>query len=88
MCVSFGSLAQQGFLAGFPGRTEGAGKTCFGGKDRRRRAFFDVLTGGCTSIFRLLFGQKGRSGIFLYHIVTICYCKSTPVMVYSRWLKK
>ena len=33
------SLAQQGFLARFPGRAAGAGETCPGGKDRRRRAF-------------------------------------------------
>ena len=39
MCVSFGSLAQQGFLAGFHGRTVGAVKTCFVEKDRQRRAF-------------------------------------------------
>jgi len=39
MCISLGSLAQQGFLAGFPGRTKGAGKTCSVGKDRQRRAF-------------------------------------------------
>jgi len=39
MRVSFGSLAQQGFLAVFPGRAFGAGENGFGGKDRRRRAF-------------------------------------------------
>jgi len=39
MRVSLGSLAQQGFLAAFPGRAEGTGEGCFGGKDRRRRAF-------------------------------------------------
>ena len=39
MCGGFGSLAQQGFLARFPGRAEGAGETCFGGKGRRRRTF-------------------------------------------------
>jgi len=36
------SLAKQGFLAGFSGRTKGAGETCFGGKDRRRRTFSTV----------------------------------------------
>ena len=39
MCGEVGSLAQQGFLAGFHGRTKGAVKTCFVGKDRQRRAF-------------------------------------------------
>jgi len=39
MRVSFGSLAQQGFLAVFPGRVFGAGENGFGGKDRPRRAF-------------------------------------------------
>ncbi len=39
MCGGFGSLAQQGFLARFPGRAEGAGEMCFGGKGRHRRTF-------------------------------------------------
>ena len=39
MCGEVGSLAQQGFLAGFHGRTKGVVKTCFVGKDRQSRAF-------------------------------------------------
>ena len=39
MCGGFGSLAEQGFPARFPGRAVGAGETCPVGKDRQRRAF-------------------------------------------------
>ena len=39
MCGGFGSLAEQGFPARFPGRAAGAGETCSVGKDRQRRAF-------------------------------------------------
>ena len=35
----FGSLAQQGFPARFPGRAPGAGETCPGEKGRQRRPF-------------------------------------------------
>jgi len=45
MCGGFGSLAQQGFLAEFTGRAEGAGEPCFGGKDRAA-SFFDGLSRG------------------------------------------
>ena len=54
MCGGFGSLAQQGFLARFPGRAAGAGETCPGGKDRRRRAF-STRWGGQASLVRLCY---------------------------------
>ena len=49
-----GSLAQQGFLAVFPGRAKGTGEDCFGGKDRAA-SFFDGLNPRFCS---------GRSGDF------------------------
>ncbi len=45
MCGGFGSLAQQGFPARFPGRAESAGETRSVGKDRRRRAFSTSWSG-------------------------------------------
>jgi len=39
MRVGFGSLASQGFPANFPVRAEGAGKICFGEKDRFSELF-------------------------------------------------
>ncbi len=45
MCGGFGSLAQQGFPARFPGRAESVGETRSVGKDRRRRAFSTSWSG-------------------------------------------
>jgi len=48
MCGGAGSLAQQGFLAVFPGRAKGTGEDCFGGKDRAA-SFFDGLRTGTSA---------------------------------------